>query len=176
MKAKTPLLAAVVFCCFLTPSLPVFGQGTLFTYQGQLTASNSPAHGTYNMTFKLWTASSGGVQAGSTITTNGVVIITNGLYTVYLDFGNQYASGTPYWLELGVETNGAGSFTTLAPRQELTPTPYAITAENVDGLVPASQLTGTVPSTGLSGIYSNPLDLNNPGNIFDGNGAGWRLM
>ena len=135
MKAKTSLLAAVVFCCSLTASLPVYAQGTAFTYQGQLTASNSPAHGTYNMTFKLWNAGSGGTQAGSTITTNGVIIVTNGLYTVYLDFGNQYANGTSYWLELGVETNGGGSFTTLAPRQQLTPIPYAITAENVDGSV-----------------------------------------
>jgi len=168
MKAKITLLAAVTFCCFLTTSPSVFAQGTLFTYQGQLTASNGPAHGTYNMTFKLWNASSGGTQAGSTITTNGVVIVTNGLFTVYLDFGNQYTTGTPYWLELGVETNGAGSFTTLSPRQELTPTPYAIFAEGAN----ATGLTGTIPTGDLSGTYGNPLTLNNAGNVFDGNGAG----
>ena len=33
-------------------------------------------------------------------------------------------------------------------------------------------MTGTVPSADLSGTYSNPLNLNNAGNIFDGNGAG----
>jgi hypothetical protein len=120
------------------------------------------------MTFKLWNASSGGTQAGSTITTNGVVIVTNGLFTVYLDFGNQYTTGTPYWLELGVETNGAGSFTTLSPRQELTPTPYAIFAEGAN----ATGLTGTIPTGDLSGTYGNPLTLNNAGNVFDGNGAG----
>jgi hypothetical protein len=120
------------------------------------------------MTFKLWNASSGGTQAGSTITTNGVVIVTNGLFTVYLDFGNQYTAGTPYWLELGVETNGAGSFTTLSPRQELTPTPYAIFAEGAN----ATGLTGTIPTGDLSGTYGNPLTLNNAGNVFDGNGAG----
>ena len=168
MKAKIILLAAVTFCCFLTTSPSVFAQGTLFTYQGQLTASNGPAHGTYNMTFKLWNASSGGTQAGSTITTNGVVIVTNGLFTVYLDFLNQYTTGTPYWLELGVETNGAGSFTTLTPRQELTPTPYSIFAEGAN----ATGLTGTIPTGDLSGTYGNPLTLNNAGNVFDGNGAG----
>jgi hypothetical protein len=120
------------------------------------------------MTFKLWNASSGGTQAGSTITTNGVVIVTNGLFTVYLDFGNQYTAGTPYWLELGVETNGAGSFTTLTPRQELTPTPYSIFAEGAN----ATGLTGTIPTGDLSGTYGNPLTLNNAGNVFDGNGAG----
>jgi hypothetical protein len=33
----------------------------------------------------------------------------------------------------------------LSPRQPLTPAPYAITAENLDGTLPASQLSGTVP-------------------------------
>jgi hypothetical protein len=171
MRTKILLLLAT-FCCFLAASTAVFAQGTLFTYQGELSVSNLPTHGTFNMTFKLWTASTGGSQAGSTITTNGVIIVTNGLYTVYLDFGPQYNAGTPYWLELGVETNGAGSFTTLSPRQELTPIPYAITAENVDGLVSAGQLTGPLPPNLLSGSYPNVLDLINPANIIDGNGAG----
>ncbi len=168
MKAKIPLFATVAFCCWLTTSTSAFAQGTAFTYQGQLTVSNSPTHGTWNMTFKLWNAASGGAQVGSTITSNGVVIVTNGLFTVYLDFGNEYSTGTPYWLELGVETNGGGSFSTLAPRQQLTPTPYSIFAEGAN----ATGLTGTIPAGNLSGTYSNPLNLNNPGNIFDGAGTG----
>ena len=166
MKAKSLLFAIVVSCCFLTTYTPAFAQGTAFTYQGQLTGSNSPAHGTYDMTFKLWNASSGGSQVGSTITDPGLVI-TGGLFTVILDFGSQY-NGTIYWLELGVRTNGAASFTTLSPRQQLTPTPYSVFAEGGN----AAGLTGTIPPLALGGVYSNPLDLNNPANIFDGNGAG----
>lgn len=166
MKTK---LAALLLCLatFGLPVSTVFAQGTLFTYQGQLTTSNGPAHGTYNMTFQLWNASSGGTQAGSTITTNGVVIVTNGLFTVYLDFGNQYSAGTSYWLQLGVETNGGGSFAALTPRQELTPAPYAIYAEGAN----AVGLTGTIPMASLAGTYGSPLTLNNAGNIFAGNGA-----
>jgi len=169
MKARILLLA--MFCCFLTIPTALFAQGTAFTYQGQVMSSNSPAHGTYDVTFKLWNASSGGSQVGSTITATGTVV-TNGLFTVVLDFGGGIFTGTSYWLELGVRTNGVVSFTTLAPRQQLTPTPYAITAENVDGAVPASQLTGTLPSTVLSGTYGNPINLNNPGNNVSGNGSG----
>ena len=166
MKTKVLTFATVVFCCFLTTCASVFAQGTAFTYQGQLTGSNGPAHGTYDLTFKLWNASSGGSQVGSTITASSTAI-TNGLFTVILDFGSEY-NGTPYWLELGVRTNGAASFSTLSPRQELTPTPYAIYAEGAN----AAGLTGTIPTGDLSGTYGNALDLNNPGNIFDGNGAG----
>ncbi|MFZ0826635.1 MAG: hypothetical protein WAO02_04355 [Verrucomicrobiia bacterium] len=172
MKAKSVLFSMVAFCCFLTAYNPVFGQiGTAFTYQGRLSNSNSPAAGTYDLTFKLWTASSGGAQVGGTVSDSGIVV-TGGLFTVVLDFGSQYTTGTAYWLELGVRTNGAVSFATLSPRQQLTPAPYAISAENVVGAVPAGQLTGILPPTLLSGLYVNPLDLNNPGNIFDGNGAG----
>ncbi|HUE37539.1 MAG TPA: hypothetical protein VMO20_09125 [Candidatus Acidoferrum sp.] len=166
---KTKFAAAVLwFAALGFPISSVFAQGTLFTYQGQLTTASGPAQGTYNMTFQLWNASSGGTQAGSTITTNGVVIVTNGLFTVYLDFGNQYSTGTSYWLQLGVETNGGGSFATLTPRQELTPTPYAIFAEGAN----ASGLSGTIPMASFAGTYGDPVDLSNPGNIFTGNGAG----
>ena len=170
MKTKVLTFATVVFCCFLATCASVFAQGTAFTYQGQLTGSNGAAHGTYDLTFKLWNASSGGSQVGSTITASSTAI-TNGLFTVILDFGSQF-NGTSYWLELGVRTNGAVSFTTLIPRQELTPTPYAITAENVDGPVPASQLTGTLPSVVLSGSYGSPINLVNPADTFFGNGSG----
>jgi hypothetical protein len=170
MKAKILLFITVAFCCFLTTCTSVFAQGTAFTYQGQLISSNSVANGKYDLTFKLWNASSGGSQVGSTITASGTVI-SNGLFTEILDFGTVF-NGTTYWLELGVRTNGAASFTTLSPRQELTPTPYAITAENVDGLVPAGQLTGLLPPNVLSGLYGNPLNLNNPANIFNGNFTG----
>ena len=65
-----------------------------------------------------------------------------------IDFGPGVFTGATNWLEIGVETNGASSFTTLTPRQQLTPTPYAIFAEsasNLLGMLPAVQLSGTVP-------------------------------
>lgn len=166
MKTKI----AVAMLCLATLIVPVStvsAQGTLFTYQGQLTTGAGPANGTYNMTFQLWNAATGGSQGGSTITTNGI-FVTNGLFTVYLDFGNQYSTGTSYWLQLGVETNGGGSFASLTPRQQLTPTPYAIFAEGAN----ASGLNGTIPMGSLNGTYGGPINLNNPGDSFTGNGAG----
>jgi hypothetical protein len=47
---------------------PVFAQGTAFTYQGQLQTNGRPAIGAYEMTFALFNASSGGTQAGGTLT------------------------------------------------------------------------------------------------------------
>jgi hypothetical protein len=119
------LLTALVLCASLHRAA---AQGTAFTYQGRLDNGTNPVNGSYDLTFALYSASSGGSQTGSTIT-NLAVGVTNGLFVVTNDFGSVY-SGTPYWLQIGVRTNGAATFQSLSPRQELTPTPYAVYAES----------------------------------------------
>jgi len=96
----------------------------------------------------------GGGQQGP-ILTNSAIAVSNGLFTVTLDFGNQFP-GAPRWLDISVRTNGNGAFAPLSPRQPLTATPYATTA-------------GT--ATSLGGTYSGAVTLNNPANSFSGNGA-----
>ncbi|HAV60805.1 MAG TPA: hypothetical protein DCY13_00375, partial [Verrucomicrobiales bacterium] len=87
-----------------------------------------------------------------------------------LDFGDQFP-GADRWLEIAVRTNLSG-FTTLSPRQPLTATPYAITAENLSGALPAGQLSGTVPGANLGGTYSGAVTFDNAVNSFAGNGSG----
>ncbi|MEP6820247.1 MAG: hypothetical protein ABJA18_11985 [bacterium] len=64
-------------------------QTTSFTYQGRLTDGGTPANGTYEIQFTLWDATAGGTQqtqpAPITVTKNALV--TNGAFTVQLDFG-----------------------------------------------------------------------------------------
>jgi hypothetical protein len=118
-------------------------QGTAFTYQGQLQNNGSPASGTYALTFSLFNTNTTGVSVAEPVTNNAVVI-TNGLFTVLIDFGPGVFTGTTNWLQIGVATNGVESFTALTPRQELTPTPNAIYAESANGLsgkLSAAQLT-----------------------------------
>jgi hypothetical protein len=130
-------------------------QGTAFTYQGQLQNNGSPASGTYNLMFSLFNTNTTGVAVAGPVMTNGVVV-TNGLFTVQIDFGSGPFTGQTNWLEIAVETNGFSPFTTLAPRQQLTPVPYAIYAEsasNLSGTVSASQLTSIGNNNGGSGNY-----------------------
>ena len=110
-----------------------FAQGTAFTYQGRLGNNGSPAAGTYNFTFALFNTNASGVAIAGPVT-NSSVNITNGLFTVLIDFGSGAFTGTTNWLQIGVATNGASSFAALTPRQQLTPTPYAIYAETADSL------------------------------------------
>jgi len=99
---------------------------TSFTYQGHLTDSGSPANGTYDFEFKLYDAVSGGTQVGSTVT-KGDVVVFEGLFGVQLDFGSSAFTGDARWLEIGVRPGSSiGAYTTLSPRQALTPAPYAL--------------------------------------------------
>lgn len=145
--------------CVLALFLGAFGTfgaaapgGTKFSYQGRLLDGANPANGTYDLRFTLYDSLSSLVAGPET---NAAVAVSNGLFTVALDFGAGVFTGPSRLLEIGVRSNTvAADFTVLTPRTELTPTPYAITAENLDG-----------------GVYPNPVDFNNPGNIFAGSGS-----
>jgi hypothetical protein len=103
---------------------PLAATTRAFTYQGRLTSGGVPANGIYDFTFILYDASVGGSQSGPIITRNDVTV-TNGLFSVTLDFGDIF-SGTQYYLDISVRPGASsGSYTPLTPRQPLTATPYA---------------------------------------------------
>jgi hypothetical protein len=132
--------------------------GTAFTYQGQLTDAGAPANGHYDLTFTLYDAVSGGAQVGPVLTTNAVTV-SDGLFTVGLDFGTGAFAGNARWLEIAVQTNGGSVFTSLLPRQAMDPVPYALYA-----LTPA----GPQGLQGLTGAKGDQGDPGPPGTITDG--------
>jgi len=149
-------------------------QTTAFTYQGALNDHGVPANGSYDLTFTLCTNSTGPGQIGSSVT-NLSVPVSSGLFTVALDFGASFP-GADRWLEIAVRTNGGSGYVILTPRQKLTPAPYAITAANLSGSLPASQLTGPVPPAS-SGSLTNHSDILvaglTAGQVLVYNGAAW---
>lgn len=133
--------------------------GTAFTYQGKLASDGQPADGLYDMTFRLYAALSGGSTASSAITTNAVSV-SNGLFKVALDFGSNPYDGNARWLEIRVRTNGASSYVTLSPRQELTPAPYAIytlQASSATTASSASSATTATTANNLSGSLAGDV-------------------
>ena len=142
-------LAAPATDALVSPALAAVG--TAFTYQGRLTDGGSNASGTYDFEFKLYDASTGGSQVGSTVT-QGDITVTAGLFTVSLDFGSSAFTGSARWLEVGVRAGSStGAYTALSPRQELTPTPYALYASN-------SANSAAAPWSGLTGVPSGFAD------------------
>src|SRR5690606_11811080 len=104
--------------------------GTGFTYQGYLDNGGSAANGLYDFQFKLYDTGAAGTQIGPTLTKNAVNV-SQGLFTVPLDFGTGAFGGGARWLQIGVRPAGGGAYTTLSPRQELSPAPSALSLPNV---------------------------------------------
>jgi hypothetical protein len=152
-------------------------QGTAFMYQGQLASGGLPASGTYNLAFALFNNTNVGAMAIAGPVADNGVLVTNGLFTVTIDFGESVWNGQTNWLQIGVETNGGTSFTALTNLEELTPTPYAIYAERAGGVnnasISAPQLnTVGLPSAGQVLEYSGGnLVLATP----SGGSGGWSL-
>ncbi len=143
----------------------VAAQGTAFTYSGSLNNAGIPASGVFDFTFSLSSSSNDLMQVGETIT-NSAVSVTNGAFAATLNFGPGILTGNPLWVQIGVRTNGAASFILLNALQPILPVPYATFANT------ASNLSGTVASVNLSGLYGNALTLNNGANQFSGSFAG----
>jgi len=152
-------------------------QSTAFTYQGRLNIGGSPANGNYDFMFTLWSTNSGGSEIGGAITNAGVGV-ANGLFTATLDFGSGIYTGQSCWLQVNVETNGVGPYVALTPLQPLTPTPYAVYAENSGGVTNASisavQLdTAGAPATGqVLEFNGSSLQWTTPSG---GGGSAWSL-
>jgi len=132
MQRATPprALSGLVVALALV-ALPAAGAdvGTAFTYQGQLQDDGSPASGDFDLQFTLFDAETGGTQLGSPVTVDDVEVV-DGRFGVKLDFGSAFGREAR-WLEIAVRPGAGGSFTTLSPRQELTPAPYALALPGV---------------------------------------------
>lgn len=174
------VVAALIFACAASPSF-ADPAGSSFTYQGKLTNSSGvPLTGTYDLTFRLYDAQTGGNQIGSTFLASGVVV-QNGLFTVRVDFSSTAYNGEGRWIETSI-----GS-TTLSPRMPLTPVPYALHALSVaDSSITSAKIpTGQVVKS-LNGLFDvvtlspgtnititpsgNTLTISAPG------GTGWSLL
>lgn len=130
--------------------------GTGFTYQGELTTSGSPANGQFDFEFALFDDLIGGVETGALLVLEDIEV-TNGIFSVELDFGIGPFNGDQTWLEITVrEGSSNGGFTSLLPRQKLTAAPYALHAEMVAAdAIGANELSSN--SVGSSEITSNAV-------------------
>ncbi len=122
------LLVLALFC--LASAHTAQAQAPAFSYQGRLTDGGQPANGAFDLRFILFDALIGGAQQGPIVTLEDV-IVTNGGFTVTLDFGAAAFPGAARFLEISVRPGASvGAFTLLAPRQAVNSTPYALRSLN----------------------------------------------
>jgi hypothetical protein len=145
--------------------------GTAFTYQGRLMVSGSPADGLYDFQMRLFDAAAAGAQVGGTILIDNATV-SDGRFTVALDFGQSAFGGGARWLDIAVRPGAGGIYTLLSPRQKLNPAPYALGLPNVYtvegtnfvGVGRDFRITGAeyfginATTTGYGGMYINTSD------------------
>lgn len=120
----------------------------------------APHTGVCNFRFGLWSAASGGTQTG--VTQTHALVVTAGLFTRQLDFGDEAFNGEERYLAIEVRCPAnVGSYTALSPRQ-LTPAPYALalpglwtrqnnTSANVIGSYFGNVISNTLVGSAISG-------------------------
>lgn len=183
---KNELLAGwlllLAFSMLTSQPSSTLAQSTGFSYQGVLTYGANPANGSYDFRFVLTDAVTGGNQIAGPFAVNGAVV-SNGLFLVAVDFGGVF-TGTNYWLDVGVRTNGSGNFISLTPRQPITPSPYAVyapTAGTITGTVRAGQIAGLLADSQLSAniprlngnpVFTGAALFSSATGSFAGSGAG----
>lgn len=148
-------------------------QGSEFNYQGELNAGGVPANGLYDLEFQLFDVASSGTEEG-TVTIDDVTV-TDGVFSVEIDFGHPVFMGEQYWLEVSVRDGASsGAYETLLPRQPITAVPYAL------GLVPGAIVDGNAGGpnsaaiTGINPSSSSGRGLEGIATTTTGNGQGVR--
>jgi hypothetical protein len=125
-----------------------------FTYQGELMDAGQPANGVYDIAFNLWDSETGGAQIPNGGAFVADVMVIDGRFQCVVDFGpgdNLFATDQTRWFDIRVREDGApGGFTTLAPRQRITPAPYATHALNAQ-----TADFATTSSSTLQDVYDN---------------------
>ena len=134
------------------PAAPDVPISAAFSYQGSLRWGGAPASGAFDFQFILTNAASGGSQVGATVTLQDVAV-SNGNFTVQLDFGAAAFDGQARWLQVGVRPGAStGAYTILSPRNALTAVPYALYARNAWSLTGNA---GTTPGANFLGTTDN---------------------
>jgi hypothetical protein len=161
-----PFALSVAFLSVLLTTTTALGQSTGFTYQGRLTDGGTAANGNYDLQFALWDSATGGTQIGSTVTLS-TVPVSNGVFTVSLDFGAAAFPGASRFLEISARPVSAGSFTLLSPRQQVTSTPYAIRSANASLADNATNATTATNATQLGGVAASQYVQTNDSRLSD---------
>lgn len=132
-----PLCVLSAVCCVLSASAFAAEVPHLIRYQGQATdAQGIPLEGAYTLTLALYATQTGGTALWTE--THSSITLSGGHFSVLL---GSVTSLNPDWTQplwLGVQI---GSEPELAPRQQITSVPLALTAEKLAVPVTTSTIT-----------------------------------
>lgn len=126
-----------------------------FTFQGELRDGGTAVNGVYDMQFSLFSVATGGTKIGDSLCADNV-IVTNGRFTVVLDFGDAF-DGSDRFLGIGLRADTglacdvSSGFATFTQRAQVTNAPHAGFAMQAGTAANAANATSAANSTNLNG-------------------------
>lgn len=153
MNAKRAL---ILFLVAMALAVNTFAQSSSFNYQGRLSDAGQGANGTYQFTFRLYDGAASGSQVGSTLI-DVPVTVTNGIFSVDLDFGAAAFAGGDRFLDVSVRKAAGDPLVALTPRQKVGSAPYATrasvanSADSFSGSL-AGDVTGSQAGTVVNSV------------------------
>lgn len=111
---------------------------TEFSYQGEIRDEGTLVNGSCDLFFSVWDAETGGTQLAPEQSLAGVSV-SEGRFTVGLDFGGGIFEGTPRWLRIRAACPAGSTPEALSPRQPVLPAPHA-------------QFSARVPWSGIDNV------------------------
>lgn len=162
-------MRAASFLMLILMAAPTSAQvTTAFTYQGNLEQSGAPASGNFDFEVELYDSATDGSSFTGPLAVDDVTV-DSGLFSTELDFGMSVFGQQDLWLELRVREGAeTGAYTTLSPRQKITPAPLALHALDVEaGVIGNAQLAADAVtgaeiddgSVGADDVDSDQLQL-----------------
>jgi hypothetical protein len=152
------LIPGVATVAVLVLATTAMGQAESFTYQGQLKQQGSPLSGLVDMRFLLFDADTAETPIAGPLVFDGQasnlapVQVSNGLFTVELDFGTQALQQGGQWLGIEVraphDPADAATYTPLTPRQRLTAAPFALSVPGLATSTTGVEVSGDVHALG----------------------------
>jgi hypothetical protein len=156
-QSHNPLSYITLVLSILLGTTVTLGQTTSFTYQGHLTDGGIATNGNYDFQFVLWDSSTNGTQIGSTQSLSAIAV-SNGVFSVSLDFGANAFPGANRFLEIRTRRTGTSGFAILEPRQQVTSTPYSVRSANASSAdVLSAACAGCVQNTQINSIAGSKV-------------------
>lgn len=155
MKKNISISLTIACLVVLLPCAKASPLASSFTYQGRLyDGFNTNTTGSYMFRFSLFDSQTFGNQIGLTVVVTNVAV-SDGFFTVGLDFGNGVFTNAARWLSIDVATNIGGVFSTLAPRQNVSASPfalYSVSSGSISSPIDASQIAANSVVKSINGL------------------------
>jgi hypothetical protein len=116
--------------------------GTAFTYQGRLADGATAIEVPVDLQFTLWDGGTTGSQIGAPILFPNTAY-DGGIVQRDLNFGTGAFNGDPRWLQIQLANPAGSALTTLTPRIQILPAPYAMYAARTGTVIGDGDTTST---------------------------------